>query len=135
MLGLIVDFFFCFFPGGAVVIWLMLKRKKLALQKELVNAIALGWAFGWLTGWLLYAVLYILLLFGSDIVGAASSTANSDKVLITILIVVVLARFLLSPLGSLIAVRRWRRKAEAKFAGKMGKGGARKLAESAANTL
>jgi hypothetical protein len=118
VLGVIVDFFFCFFPGGAVVIWLMLKRKALALQRELVNAIALGWAFGWLTGWLLYALLYILLLFGSDLVGAASSTAHSDNVLIIILIVVVLARFLLSPLGSVIAVRRWRRKAEAKFAGK-----------------
>jgi hypothetical protein len=118
VLGLIVDFFFCFFPGGAFVIWLMLRRKALALQKELVNAIAIGWAFGWLAGWLLYALLYILLLFGSDLVGAASSTANSDNVLIIILIVVVLARFLLSPLGSLIAVRRWRRKAEAKFAGK-----------------
>ncbi|MEO7971837.1 MAG: ATP-binding protein [bacterium] len=128
VLGVIVDFFFCFFPGGAILIWLTLRRKKLALQKELVNAIALGWAFGWMSGWLLYLLLYILLIFGSDLVGAALSTVDSSRVLIAILFIVILPRLLLSPLGSFIAVRRWRRKAEAKFAGKKGTAAAVKAA-------
>lgn len=128
VLGMILDFLFCFFPGGALLIWLTLKRKKLALQKELVNAIALGWAFGWAAGWLLYLLLYILLVFAIGLASAESGSTLSDKVFYVIVGAVVLARSLLSPLGSLIAVRRWRRKAEAKFAGKRGPAAAPKAA-------
>jgi hypothetical protein len=120
VLGVILDFILCFFPCGAIVIWLTLKRKKLALQKELVNAIALGWAFGWLAGLLLYVLLYILLVFYLGVASAESGSSFSDKVFYVIVGVVVLLRSMLSPLGSVIAVRRWRRKAEVKFAGKRG---------------
>jgi hypothetical protein len=85
-----------------------------------VNAIALGWAFGWLAGLLLCVLLYILLVFYLGVASAESGSSFSDKVFYVIVGVVVLLRSMLSPLGSVIAVRRWRRKAEAKFAGKKG---------------
>jgi len=64
--------------------------------------------------------LYILLVFYLGVASTESGSSFSDKVFYVVLGVVVLLRSLLSPLGSVIAVRRWRRKAEVKFAGKRG---------------
>ena len=111
ILGMIADTIICFVPSGAILVWLMLRRKALALQKELVNKIALGWGIGWAVGFLVYAVIYVIFMSMSS----AFRGTRGEDVALAIIILALLVTRLFGPLGSLLAVERWRRKARKKF--------------------
>lgn len=116
ILGVVADCFFCFMPAGALVIWLMFRRKKLGLKKDLVNSVAIGWGLGWMLGWTLYLILYVvlILIFGQQAVDASPEGEHQTLYIVIILVIVFGTRFF-GPIGSILAFLRWRRKTLAKL--------------------
>ncbi len=115
VLGVIADTFLCMFPSGSLLVWLLLRRRKFALKRELVNAIALGWTVGWGAGMLLYFALYIVFLVLQLADKDFGSARGEDLFFAAFLAIFIVVR-IFGPIGSLIAVARWRRKTRSKYA-------------------
>jgi hypothetical protein len=111
LLAAIVDSFVCIAPVGTLLVWLLLRRKNLGLHKDLVNAITVGWVIGWGIGVLMYISIYLAGVVLSVIV----SPPQKDFLLKVTFISTMVARLLISPLCSLIAVIRLRRQAQSRI--------------------
>ncbi|MGZ8846347.1 MAG: nSTAND1 domain-containing NTPase [Pyrinomonadaceae bacterium] len=111
VLACIIENLICWLPVGTLIVWLMLRQKEIDRQEGLLKAILIGWTIGWAVS------ILFLFVFGFALglpIRAALSPSHPDlaKTLVIIVIVVLaVLRSVFSPLGSVFAVKRWRREA------------------------
>jgi hypothetical protein len=108
-LGVVADTLLCFGPAGAIVVWLMLRRKKLGLNKKLVNSVAIGWGVGWTIS--ILAIVIVLVISSATLV----SVESAHPIYIGIFYIVYFGIRLFGPAGATLTFLLWRRRALAKL--------------------